>query len=178
MQSHLHPVWLSPWRLALLLPWTCGELPLPPPLSILTFPCPTFRVESALSLGQCWLSEGNQALCPGTCDTVVVTAVPLDRALRLTLKEWCCQACPGFLPELRIAVLRCAPRSAVATAAAATHTKADCGFTGARGGRQRGTGRGAPGWAGRLPGVRGQQRSGGALVAAHAARHSRGARTP
>lgn len=93
MQSHLHPVWLSPWRLALLLPWTCGELPLPPPLSILTFPCPTFRVESALSLGQCWLSEGNQALCPGTCDTVVVTAVPLDRALRLTLKEWCCQAC-------------------------------------------------------------------------------------
>lgn len=60
-------------------------------------PCPTFRVESALSLGQCWLSEGNQVLCPGTCDTVVVTAVPLDRALRLTLKEWCCQACPGFL---------------------------------------------------------------------------------
>lgn len=48
--------------------------------------------------------------------------------------------------ELRIAVLRCAPRSAVATAAAATHTKADCGFTGARGGRQRGTGGGACRW--------------------------------
>lgn len=96
MQSHLHPVWLPPWSLAVLLPWTFGELPLPSPLSILTLPCPIFRVESALSLGQCWLSESNQALYPGTCSPVV-TAVPLDRALRLTLKEWCCQACPGFL---------------------------------------------------------------------------------
>lgn len=96
MQSHLHPVWLSPWRLAVLLPWTFGELPFPSPLSILTLPCPSFRVESALGLGQCWLSESNQAFCPGTWSPVV-TAVPLDRALRLTLKEWCCQACPGFL---------------------------------------------------------------------------------
>lgn len=44
--------------------------------------------------------------------------------------------------EQRLAELGCAPRSAAA-AATATGTKADCGFTGARGGWRQGAGGGA-----------------------------------
>lgn len=62
----------------------------PPPIPTVHLPlsCLSFRVESALSLGQFWLPEGassNQAWSPGTCSPVV-TAVPLSRGTKADLE--------------------------------------------------------------------------------------------